>query len=89
MRSFLEQEAPGAKLFVIGMPCLRDQLAEAFILTDDPEQAQAVVVSFDDFFGFQQLVTGFRALRRGARFFATNIDPTWPTPKGDLPDSGH
>jgi HAD superfamily hydrolase (TIGR01450 family) len=88
VRFLLEQEVPGAKLFVIGLPCLREQLAETFALTDDPEQAQAVVVSFDDSFGFQQLVTAFRALRRGARFFATNADPTWPTPQGELPDSG-
>jgi arabinose operon protein AraL len=88
MRYLLEQEVPGAKLFVIGLPCLRDQLAEAFVLTDDPEQAQAVVVSFDDSFDFQKLVTAFRALRLGARFFATNADPTWPTPQGELPDSG-
>jgi NagD protein len=88
MRIFLEKEVPGAELLVIGLPSLRDQLAESFTLTDDPARAQAVVVSYDESFNFQTLLDAYRALRRGARFFATNIDPTWPTAEGELPDSG-
>ncbi len=85
---YLEQSAPGARLFVIGEAPLAEQLAVAHPLTDDPQEVDAVVVSVDYAFDYRMLEIAFRALRRGARFLATNLDRTWPTPDGLIPDTG-
>ncbi len=85
---YLERHAPGARLFVIGLPPLAEQLSVAHPLTDDPQEVDAVVVSVDYAFDYHTLEIAFRALRRGARFLATNVDRTWPTPDGEIPDTG-
>lgn len=85
---YLDRHAPGARLFVIGLPPLAEQLAVAHRLTDDPQEVDAVVVSVDYEFDYRKLEIAFQALRRGARFLATNLDRTWPTPDGEVPDTG-
>jgi len=85
---YLARAAPDARLFVIGEPPLAEQLAVAHRLTDDPQDIDAVVVSIDYAFDYHKLETAFRALRRGARFLTTNLDRTWPTPDGLVPDTG-
>jgi len=37
---------------------------------------------------YRKLNTAYQALRRGARYFATNGDNTCPMPGGDVPDAG-
>jgi HAD superfamily hydrolase (TIGR01450 family) len=39
-------------------------------------------------FDYRKLSIGFQALKRGARFWATNADPTWPEAGGEIPDAG-
>lgn len=86
---YLARTSPGARLFVIGERAVRRELEEAgFVLTDRPEEVDVVVACFDRTFDYAKLRTGFLALRRGARFVATNRDPYCPTPDGGLPDAG-
>jgi arabinose operon protein AraL len=85
---YLERHHPQARLFVIGLPPLLEQLADSFRLSEDPEAIDVVVASIDYGFDFPRLNIAFQALRRGARLLATNTDPTWPTPEGDIPDAG-
>ena len=47
-----------------------------------------VIASTDRAFDYRKLTIGFHALRRGARFWATNTDATWPQPGGEIPDAG-
>jgi HAD superfamily hydrolase (TIGR01450 family) len=58
-----------------------------FVLTDDAGQIDAVIASFDRTFEYQKLQTAFDAIRRGARFFATNSDRYCPVPGGGQPDA--
>jgi HAD superfamily hydrolase (TIGR01450 family) len=53
-----------------------------------PEGIDAVVVALDRTLDYRKLNTAYQALRRGARFFATNGDTTCPMPGGDVPDAG-
>jgi NagD protein len=88
MARWLSQEAPGAALFVIGEQPLLDELREAgFRLTEDPDEIDFVVASFDRTFAYHKLQVAFDAVRVGARFVATNADRYCPVPGGGLPDA--
>ncbi|MDR7595726.1 MAG: HAD-IIA family hydrolase [Armatimonadota bacterium] len=85
----LAATAPGSRLFVIGEDSVKRELrAAGFSLVEDPDQVDYVVACFDRTFDYRKLKIGFDALRRGARFIATNRDPYCPTPDGGLPDAG-
>ena len=58
-----------------------------FKLSEDPALIDVVVASFDRGFDYHKLTIGFQALKRGARFLATNMDATFPLPEGELPDA--
>jgi NagD protein len=88
MARWLEQESPGATLFVIGERPLMDELREAgFHLTEKPDEVDFVVASFDRTFCYHKLQIAFDAIRAGARFVATNADRYCPVPGGGLPDA--
>jgi phosphoglycolate/pyridoxal phosphate phosphatase family enzyme len=88
MAHYLVQEMPGATVFAIGEPPLLQELADAGLkLSDDPAEIDVVIASFDRTFDYEKLNIGFQALRRGARFFATNADRTCPVAVGELPDA--
>ena len=57
---------------------------------DDPsgEQVDAVVVGLHRQFDYERMRIAATAVRRGARFIATNMDPTFPTPNGPVPGAG-
>ena len=85
----LSHQMPGASVFAIGEPPLLDELmAAGFRFSEDPEQIDVVIASFDRSFDYQKLNIGFQALQRGARFLATNADATCPVAGGEIPDAG-
>jgi len=87
MVDFLAQRMPGARLFVVGEEPLCEALLSAgFQLEEDPRQVDAVIASFDRTFVYRKLQIAFDAIRRGARFFATNPDRYCPVPGGGEPD---
>jgi 4-nitrophenyl phosphatase len=57
-------------------------------LTDDHVQADAVVVGMDRDCTYARLRDATLAIRRGARFVATNTDRTLPTEIGFIPGAG-
>ena len=86
---YLAREMPGATVYAIGEPPLLEELTEAGLgLSDEAEEIDVVVASFDRTFDFHKLNVGFQALRRGARFLATNADATCPVTAGEVPDAG-
>jgi len=56
------------------------------IVTAPP--ADAVVVGFHRDFDFDGLTRAADAVRGGARYVATNLDPTYPIPDGMIPGAG-
>jgi 4-nitrophenyl phosphatase len=85
----LTMELPGGRVLVIGEMGIREALAAAGLrLTDDHERADAVVVGMDRHCTYAQLRDATLAIRRGARFIATNADRTLPTEIGLIPGAG-
>jgi NagD protein len=84
---FLEQQRPGGSAFVIGEAGLTTALHEAgYTLTDrDPDY---VVLGETRVYSFGRITGAIRLIRNGARFIATNPDPTGPSPEGPLPATG-
>jgi NagD protein len=84
---FLEGQRPGGSAFAIGEPGLMTALYGAgYTLTDrDPDY---VVLGETRIYSFQRITHAIRLVRGGARFIATNPDPTGPSPDGPLPATG-
>jgi NagD protein len=84
---FLEEQRPGGSAFVIGEAGLTTALHEAgYTLTDrDPDY---VVLGETRTYGFERITHAIRLVISGARFIATNPDPTGPSPAGPLPATG-
>ena len=75
--------------FVVGGSAIDEALEAVGIgVTDDWEAAEAVVAGLDRALTFDKLAAATLALRRGALFYATNTDATYPTPLGQLPGGG-
>ncbi|MCI0425736.1 MAG: HAD-IIA family hydrolase [Actinobacteria bacterium] len=56
--------------------------------TRDPGEARSVMVGLTTGLDYRQIAEAATALRNGARFIATNLDPTYPTTAGPLPGAG-
>jgi len=83
----LEQEEH--PVMVLGSDGITAALAEAKIeVTDDPMAARALLVGLDWDLSYERLTRAADAVRAGARFIATNTDPTYPVADGLLPGGG-
>ncbi|MEA3511525.1 MAG: HAD hydrolase-like protein, partial [Actinomycetota bacterium] len=58
------------------------------VLTTDPASATAVVVGLDLRLSYERLTRAVVAIEGGAKFIATNDDPTYPMPNGRYPGAG-
>lgn len=77
---------PGAPVFVIGEPPMREEMrAHGFEVRDDA-RVRWVVIAFDRTFTYAKLDTALQAVKGGARLIATNPDRTCPVEGGEIPD---
>jgi NagD protein len=84
---FLEDQRPDGTAFVVGESGLTTALYQAgYTLTDrDPDY---VVLGETRTYSFERITQAIRLIAGGARFIATNPDPTGPSPTGPLPATG-
>lgn len=85
MTAWLQREAPGAAVFVIGEEPLQRAVREAGLrMTEKPEEIEIVVASYDRTFDYRKLQIAFDALwhHRRARLVTTNPDAYCPMPGG-------
>jgi NagD protein len=84
---FLESQRPGGTAFVVGESGLTTALHQAgYTMTDrDPDY---VVLGETRTYSFERITQAIRLIGDGARFIATNPDPTGPSPNGPLPATG-
>jgi 4-nitrophenyl phosphatase len=86
-RYLAREYRPGTRVHVFGMPALKQaMIAEGFVLAD--KDVQLVVASMDREVSYDKLKRASLLIRGGARFFATNLDPTNPSEEGLLPGTG-
>jgi NagD protein len=85
--NFLADQRPGGTAFVIGESGLTTALHSAgYTMTErDPDY---VVLGETRTYSFERIAHAIRLVAAGARFIATNPDPTGPTPDGPLPATG-
>jgi NagD protein len=85
--SFLHDQRPNGTAFVIGEAGLTTALHDAgYTLTD--RSPDYVVLGETRTYSFERITVAIRLILNGARFIATNPDPTGPTPDGPLPATG-
>src|SRR3954471_15318331 len=85
--NFLADQRPGGTAFVIGESGLTTALhAAGYTMTErDPDY---VVLGETRTYSFERITQAIRLVVGGARFIATNPDPTGPTAYGPLPATG-
>src|SRR3989440_4692586 len=84
---FLEDQRPGGAAFVIGEAGLTTALHEAgYTLTE--RAPDYVILGETRTYSFERITQAIRLIDSGARFIATNPDPTGPSPDGALPATG-
>jgi NagD protein len=84
---FLDEQRPGGTAYVIGEAGLTTAMhGIGYVMTDrDPEY---VVLGETRTYSFEAITTAIRLVDRGARFIATNPDPTGPSTAGPIPATG-
>ena len=84
---FVRKQRPGGSAFVIGEAGLTTALHDAgYTLTErDPDY---VVLGETRTYSFERVTRAIRLVLGGARFLATNPDPSGPTPDGPVPATG-
>ncbi len=79
----------GAKIMVVGHERLKQGLvASGAVISGDPSATDIVVVALDTQFTYEKMKLAYRAIQRGALFWATNLDPTYPESDGFSPGAG-
>jgi len=86
----VEEFGPGSVVHACAGPGVVEALGAVgcTVTRDAGARVDAVVVGWHLEFDFAALDAAAGAVRAGARFIATNTDPTYPTPTGLLPGNG-
>lgn len=84
---FLADQRPGGTAYVLGEAGLSTALYEAgYTQTDrDPDY---VIIGETRTYSFERIQRAIRLIANGARFIATNPDPTGPSAEGPVPATG-
>ena len=84
---FLDKQRPGGTAYVIGEAGLTTAMHSiGYVLSErDPEY---VVLGETRTYSFEAITTAIRLIEGGARFIATNPDPTGPSTAGPIPATG-
>ncbi|HEY2260745.1 MAG TPA: HAD-IIA family hydrolase [Solirubrobacteraceae bacterium] len=84
---FLEDQRPGGSAYVIGEAGLTTALHNVgYTLTD--ASPDYVVLGETRTYSFERITQAIRLIETGARFIATNPDPTGPSLQGPMPATG-
>jgi ribonucleotide monophosphatase NagD (HAD superfamily) len=79
---------PGTPTLLLAGPGVREQALARGLDLRGAREPEVVIVGWTDQFDFAALARASAAVRSGARFVATNEDPTLPTPDGPVPGCG-
>jgi len=84
---FLAEQRPAGSAYVVGEAGLVTAMHDVgYVMTDrDPDY---VVLGETRTYSFEAITRAIRLIEKGARFIATNPDPSGPSPAGTLPATG-
>ena len=89
LSKYLNKNHPNEKFFAIGEKTFVDEIVSSgLIYSEDPETIDLLLVTLDRTLNYEKLEIAARALEKGARFFAANIDDTCPVDNGEVLDAG-
>jgi len=80
--------ARGKKVFLIGSEAFKAELEKRGLAVVDSLDVDFVVLGVDFSFNYDKLTKACRAILRGAKFIASNLDATIPSEEGILPGAG-
>ncbi len=84
---FLHDQRPGGSAYVVGEAGLTTALHDiGYVMTD--HEPDYVVLGETRTYSFEAITRAIRLIDAGARFIATNPDPSGPSPQGKLPACG-
>ncbi|MFN8194424.1 MAG: HAD-IIA family hydrolase [Nocardioidaceae bacterium] len=84
---FLAEQRPGGTAYVVGESGLITAMHDVgFVMTD--RNPDYVVLGETRTYSFEQITRAIRLIEAGARFIATNPDPSGPSALGTLPATG-
>jgi len=90
-RAMAQTYPHGTKALVIGEAGLRIPLEQEgfeIVSLEGAPEAQVVVMGMDRGVSFEKISEATLLIRKGVRFYATNMDKTFPTPRGQIPGAG-
>lgn len=87
---WMSRQAPrGSRVQLIGQAGLWSaMLRQGFQPANKPTDADYVVVGMDFHLDYRKCAEATLAIKAGARFIATNEDPTFPSEEGEIPGAG-
>src|SRR3954464_4825945 len=84
---FLADQRPGGSAYVVGEAGLTTALHDVgYVMTD--REPDYVVLGETRTYSFESITKAVRLIESGARFIATNPDPSGPSHQGPLPATG-
>ncbi|MEX0427550.1 HAD-IIA family hydrolase [Nocardioides sp. DS6] len=84
---FLSDQRPGGSAYVVGEAGLTTALHDiGYVMTD--RSPDYVVLGETRTYSFEAITRAIRLIEAGARFIATNPDPSGPSQQGTLPATG-
>lgn len=84
---YLKRHFPGAKVYLLGNPLLREEFRQAGIVLEE-EHPEVVVTAFDTTLDYAKLCRVCDHVRAGLPYLATHPDYNCPTETGFIPDVG-
>lgn len=87
--NYLSHNFNGEVFFAIGEDSFINEIEKSNLkYSTIPEEINIILVTLDRTLNYKKLEIAARALERGARFFAANIDDTCPVDEGEVIDAG-
>lgn len=89
LKKFLSKNYSGATFYAIGEEVFIREISEAgLIYSENSNEIDVLLITLDRTLNYQKLEIAARALEKGAKFFAANIDDTCPVDDGEVLDAG-
>ena len=89
LKNYLLKNYLTKKFYAIGEQIFIDELISAGLkYSNNPDEIEILIVTLDRTLNYEKLEVAAKALEKGAKFFAANIDDTCPVEGGEVLDAG-